>query len=184
MAQSTNLKQEFQKKILPELKETLGYKNPMAVPKLEKITVNVGIGTHLTSGGKDYSDVVKNISELTGQKPIVTKAKKAISNFKTREGMPVGVKTTLRGERMYDFVNKLVNIVFPRVRDFRGISRKAFDGRGNYTVGIKEHTVFPEINPDDIVKIHGLEVSISTSAKNNEEGYRLLKALGFPFKKS
>jgi large subunit ribosomal protein L5 len=183
MATKLNLIEEFQKNILPNLQKKLGIKNKMAVPRLKKVSINVGIGKYL-EGSKDYSQVVKNIQEITGQKPVVTKAKKAISNFKVREGMPVGIMVTLRGRRMYDFINKLVNIVFPRVRDFRGISKKSFDGKGNYSVGLKEYTVFPEINPDDIVKMHGLEISIATTGKNNEEAYTLLKEIGFPFKEA
>jgi len=183
MASISNLKSDYQKNILPKLQENLGIKNSLAVPKLEKVTINVGIGSYL-QGSKDYDNVIKNISEISGQKPIVRNAKKAISNFKIRQGMPVGIKVTLRGQRMYDFVSKLVNIVFPRIRDFRGISKKSFDGRGNYTVGIKEFTVFPEINPDDIVKMHGLEITVVTSAENDEQGYALLKEIGFPFKEA
>lgn len=179
-----NLKDQYNKKLAPKIKEELGIKNIYAVPKLEKVTVNAGLGRFYTAGTKDFTEFIENFKAFTGQAPVVTKAKKAISNFKLREGMPVGLKVTLRGKRMYDFVNKLVNVVFPRVRDFRGISPKAFDGNGNYSVGIQEHTVFSEINPDDIVKIHGLEVVLSTSAKDDKEGYTLLKNLGFPFKKS
>ncbi|PIR55304.1 50S ribosomal protein L5 [Candidatus Peregrinibacteria bacterium CG10_big_fil_rev_8_21_14_0_10_36_19] len=180
--QSADLKTRFNSEILPELKKTLGIKNDMAMPKLKKVTINVGIGTYIKTHGKDFDNVVENIAKITGQKPVVAKAKKAISNFKLREDNPVGVTVTLRGQRMYDFINKLVNIVFPRVRDFRGISPKSFDGNGNYNVGFKEHTVFPEISPDDVMKLHGVEVSITTTAKNDEEGYELLKSLGFPFK--
>lgn len=182
-AQVVDLKTKFNSEIAPQLKETLGIKNVMAVPKITKVTLNVGIGTYIRSHGKDFDNVVENITNIAGQKPVVTKAKKAISNFKIREENPVGVTVTLRGQRMYDFINKLINIVFPRVRDFRGISAKSFDGNGNYNVGFKEHTVFPEISPDDVMKLHGVEISITTTAKNNEEGFELLKAMGFPFKK-
>ena len=181
--QSVHLKERFIQEIAPKLKEELGIKNVMAVPKVTKVTLNVGIGSYIKAYGKDYQAVVDNIASITGQKPVVTKAKKAISNFKLREETPVGVTVTLRGVKMYDFLNKLVNVIFPRVRDFRGLSPKSFDGNGNFSVGFKEHMVFPEISPDDIMKPHGLEINVTTSAKNDDEGFALLKALGFPFKK-
>ena len=177
------LKDRFLKEIAPALKEQLGIKNVNAVPTLKKVVINTGLGSLYTSGTRDFTEFKDNLKAITGQTPVTTKAKKAISNFKTRIGMPNGMMVTLRGERMWDFINKLVNVVMPRIRDFRGISKKAFDGKGNYAFGIKEHLVFPEINPDDIVKIHGLQICIITSAKNNEHGLALLKALGFPFKK-
>jgi large subunit ribosomal protein L5 len=173
----------FDKKTAEELKKTLGVKNVMAIPRITKVTINVGIGTYIKSHNKDFSNIVENITAITGQKPVITKAKKAVSNFKLRENEPVGISVTLRKKRMEDFVTKLVKIVFPRTRDFRGLSPKAFDGKGNYSIGFKEHTVFPEISPDDVMKLHGLQVNIITSAKTDEEGYELLKALGFPFKK-
>lgn len=182
MAENT-LKSRFQKEMIPALKKELGIKNEMAVPKISKITLNIGLGSYIKAHGKDVEEVLNNIAKISGQKPVLRRAKKAISNFKLREDDIVGASVTIRGERMYDFVNKLVNIVFPRVRDFRGISPKSFDGKGNYSIGFKEHTVFPEISPDDISKIHGLEVCISTTAKNDDEGRALLKILGFPFKK-
>ncbi len=181
MAKPIDLQTRFKKDIAPKLKEGLGIKNVMAVPRVTRITINAGIGTYTKTHNKDYSSVVENIMKITGQKPIVTRAKKAISNFKVKLNEPMGVVVTLRGKRMYDFLNKLVNIVFPRVRDFRGISPRSFDGRGNYNVGFKEHVVFPEISPDDVMKIHGLEINITTSAKDDQEGHALLKALGFPF---
>jgi large subunit ribosomal protein L5 len=180
MTKVLSLKEKFNKEILPVLQKQLGIKNINAVPKLTKIIINVGIGKTL-AGGKDYSDIEKNIIMIAGQKPVVAKAKKAISNFKLRQGMPVGIHVTLRGDRMYDFASKFVNVVLPRTRDFRGISSKSFDGRGNYSYAIKEHTVFPEINPDDIIKHHGMQLTFVTSAKKNEDAYILLKALGFPF---
>lgn len=179
----TSFINNYRKNILPALKKELGKKNNMAVPTVKAVKVHVGIGSIMTRGNKDYDNVIANVSSITGQKPIVTKAKKAISNFKTRIGLPVGVVTTLRGKRMFDFINKFVNVVLPRVRDFRGISRRAFDESGSYSVGLKEHTVFPEINPDDIEKAHGVQVTFITSAKNKNDGYALLAALGFPFKK-
>lgn len=158
-------------------------KNIMAEPKITKVTINVGIGTYVKAHNKDFSNIVENIMAISGQKPIVTKAKKAVSNFKLREKEPTGIKVTLRGQRMEDFVSKLINVVFPRVRDFRGLSPKAFDGNGNYSIGFREHTVFPEISPDDVMKLHGLQVNIITSAENDEKGFELLKSMGFPFKK-
>lgn len=175
--------ENYKKNILPALKKELGKKNPMAVPQLKCIKVHVGIGSIMTRGNKDYENVIANVAAITGQKPVVTKAKKAISNFKTRIGLPTGVVTTLRGQRMFDFLNKFINVVMPRIRDFRGVSRRAFDEEGNYSVGLKEHTVFPEINPDDIEKSHGVQITIVTSAKDKNEGFALLTALGFPFKK-
>ncbi|MDD3861440.1 MAG: 50S ribosomal protein L5 [Candidatus Gracilibacteria bacterium] len=184
MTKPVDLKTRFLKEIAPELQKTLGLKNYASLPKVTKVTINVGIGSYVQSHNKDYSKIVENITAITGQKPMVAKAKKSISNFKVREGEAIGVMVTLRGKRMYDFLNKMINIVFPRVRDFRGISKKAFDGHGNYSIGLKEHIVFPEAVQDDLAKIHGLQVNISTSAKTNEEGLELLKALGFPFKKN
>ena len=184
MAKAVSPKERYEKEIVPKLMEELGIKNTNAIPKLNKITINAGLGTMYTSGTKDFSEFVENFRLITGQNPVVNKAKKAISNFKLREGLPNGISVTLRGKRMYDFVEKLVHIVFPRVRDFRGISDKSFDGNGNYSIGLREHTVFPEINPDDIVKIHGIQVCINTTAKNNDEGRALLKAFGFPFKRA
>lgn len=174
---------KFKDEILPKLKEELKAKNVMALPKVQKITINIGIGSYVTKHGKDFEYIVENVKNITGQKPIITKAKKAISNFKLRENAPVGITTIIRGKRMYDFLNKLVNIVFPRVRDFRGLSPKSFDGKGNYSIGFKEHTVFPEISPDDVMKLHGIEINITTSAKNDEQGRALLTAMGFPFRK-
>ncbi len=183
MAQATDLQTRFKKEIMPELKKELSIKNDMAVPQVTKIVINAGIGNYLKTHKKDFETVVNNISAIAGQKALTNKAKKSVSNFKIREGDVVGVSVTLRGKRMYDFLNKLINVVFPRVRDFRGISPKAFDGNGNYSIGFKEHTVFPEISPDEVSNLHGVQVSITTSAKDNEEGKTLLTLLGFPFKK-
>jgi large subunit ribosomal protein L5 len=168
--------------VVPQLKEELGLKNNFAAPVISKVKVNVGIGT-LAKQTKDFSEVISNVSKITGQKPVVTKAKLAVSNFKLRKGMPVGITTTLRGKRAYDLMDKLVNVVLPRVRDFRGLSIKSFDGKGNFSIGFKEALVFPEINPDDISNVHGLQITIITTAKNDDEGIALLKKLGFPFKK-
>jgi large subunit ribosomal protein L5 len=177
------MKEHYTKVVIPELKKELKIKNSLAVPKIQSVVINVGIGSYITkSGGKDFSQITENLKLITGQKPIIKKSKQAISNFKLRKGMPVGLKCTLRGKRMYDFITRLVNISLPRIRDFQGISVKSFDGQGNYNIGIKEHTIFPEINVDDVSKTHGLEISIVTNAKNDYKGYKLLKHLGFPFK--
>ena len=172
----------FNSKIAPALQKELNLPNRMAVPKVITVKVHVGIGS-MAKKTKDFSDVIGNISKITGQKPVITKSKKAISNFKLREGMPVGIMVTLRGKRMYEFLYRLVNIALPRVRDFRGISPKAFDGHGNYTIGFKEATVFPEINPDDVLNVHGMQITLVTTAKDNDEGRALLTKMGFPFKK-
>jgi large subunit ribosomal protein L5 len=177
-----SLQDHFKKNILPALQKELKLKNTLAVPRITKVILNVGIGK-LTGNGKDYSHIVDSLAAISGQKPVVAKARIAISNFKLKKGQPVGVSVTIRGRRMYDFLNKLANVTFPRVRDFRGISPRSFDGKGNYSVAIKEHTVFPEINPDDISKLHGVQVTIVTTAKSNEQGLKLLGAMGFPFQK-
>ncbi len=169
-------------KIVPELKKELSLKNDFSVPKITKVRINVGIGS-LAKQTKDFSEVVNNVMAITGQKPVITHAKLAVSNFKLRKGMPVGITNTIRGKRAYDLVERLVTIVLPRVRDFRGLSMKSFDGNGNYSIGFKEALVFPEINPDNVANVHGIQVTIVTSAKNDEEGIALLKKIGFPFKK-
>lgn len=175
------LQEKYKKEILPKLKEKFGYKNDMQAPRVLKVTINVGVGRN--SKEKAYIDgVVKNIARITGQKPIETKAKKSISSFKVRQGMIVGVVATLRGRRMYDFLEKLINISFPRVRDFRGINPSQVDKNGNLTVGFREHVVFPEIRPDEVENIHGLEISIAAGARNREEGLELFKLMGVPFK--
>lgn len=176
------MKTLYKEKIVPQLQSQLAVKNPMAVPRLEKVTLNIGIGSIVRSGDKNFDPVLENLTRLAGQKPVVTRARKDISNFKLRAGQEVGVTVTLRGKRMYDFVNRLVNIALPRIRDFRGISAKGFDGKGNYSLGLKEVTVFPEVNPDTLSHNHGVQVSIVTSAQDNESGFALLKAMGFPFR--
>jgi len=178
--QPLKLKENFDRNIAAVLQKDLGLKNFWALPRLKKITINVGLGSFLASK-KDYSQVIETLSVISGQKPVITKARKAVSNFKIKKDQPIGVTVTLRGKKMYDFFNKLVNITLPRIRDFRGLNPKGFDTRGNYTIGIKESTVFPEVNQENIEKIHGLEVTIVTGAKDNEQGHKLLKALGFPF---
>ncbi len=176
------LLQTYREEIVPKLIKEAGFKNPMAVPRITAVRLNVGIGS-MVAAGKDHEDVVKKIITITGQKPLVTRSRKAISNFKLKINMPSGVIVTLRGKRMYDFINKLINVVFPRIRDFRGISRKAFDGCGNYSLGIREHTAFPEITAEDVSKIHGLQIIVQTNAGNDKNAFELLKAFGFPFKK-
>ena len=177
-----SLYDRIKSEVIPTLKEELGLKNNLATPLIEKVKINVGIGT-LSKTTKDFSEVVENVAKITGQKPIVTKAKIAVSNFKLRKGMPTGITVTLRGKRAYDLIDRLTNVVLPRMRDFRGLSVKAFDGCGNYSIGFKEALVFPEISPDDITNVHGIQVTIVTTAKNDDEGFALLKKMGFPFKK-
>ena len=176
------IKQRYQNTIVSELMKTFEYDSVMQVPKVEKIVVNMGVGDAVFNS-KVLDDAVEELMFLTGQKPVITKAKKSISNFKLREGMPIGAKVTLRGEKMYHFLEKLISIALPRVRDFRGISSNAFDGRGNYTVGIREQIIFPEINLDKVKKIRGMDVVIVTTAKTDQEGRALLSSLGMPFKK-
>lgn len=176
------LQELYKKEIAPKMKEKFGYKNNSAIPKLNKLVVNVGVGRF--SKDKPYIDnVVSSLSRITGQKPVLSKAKKSISAFKVRQGNIIGVMVTLRGKRMYDFTEKLVNITLPRIRDFRGIDEKTVDNKGNLTIGLREHLAFPEIRADEVEKIHGLEVCISTTAETREEGLELFKLLGFPFKK-
>lgn len=177
-----SFRETVKSKITPALKKELGLKNINSVPTVKSVKINVGIGT-LTKNTKDFSEVVNNIALITGQKPLTTSAKKSISNFKLREGMPVGVAVTLRGDKMYEFLYRLINIVFPRVRDFRGLNVKSFDGKGNYSIGFKEALVFPEVNPDNVLNVHGVQVTIVTTAEDNESGMALLKAIGLPFKK-
>lgn len=178
--QPLSLKEKYEKEIRPNLQKELGIKNPLAVPALKMVKLNAGLGSFIAAK-KDYSEVLENLAAVSGQKAVITKARKSISNFKIRQGVPVGATVTLRGKRMYDFMNKLINIILPRIRDFRGLPVRGFDNHGNYTVGISENTVFPEINPDNVEKIHGLQITIVTTAKNNDEGFQLLKAMGFPF---
>src|SRR6056300_1549201 len=169
--------------IQKQLSEVLDQKNPMALPRITKITVSAGIGKMYNKDKKVVQEVEENLRAIAGQKPVVTKARLSISNFKLREDMPTGVTVTLRGKRMYDFLNNFIHIVCPRIRDFQGFSERSMDGKGNISLGIKEHLVFPEINPDDLVTIHGLQINIQTSAQNNQEGVELLILYNFPFKK-
>lgn len=178
----SRLREKYETLTKPELMKAFNYTTVMQVPKIEKIVVNMGIGDAVANP-KTLDDAVDELATITGQKPVVTKAKKSIANFKLREGMPIGCKVTLRGERMYYFLDKLVSISLPRVRDFRGISKDAFDGRGNYTLGVKEQLIFPEINFDKVKKVRGMDIVIVTTAQSDEEGRALLTSLGLPFKK-
>jgi large subunit ribosomal protein L5 len=175
------IKEQYEKKVVPQLMQQFGITNRMHVPRVVKIVVNAGVGD-VTVSPNALENMRTNIATITGQRPVLTKAKKSIASFKIREGMPIGVCATLRGERMYAFLERLVHIALPRVRDFRGISPTGFDGRGNYSLGIKEQVVFPEINFDDIERVRSLQVTIVTTARHNEEAYTLLKLLGMPFK--
>ena len=177
------LREKYKKEIAPAVAKEFDIKNPMAIPRLEKIVVNMGIGEAI-GNSKALDMAVEELTVITGQKPVVTKAKKSIAAFKLREGMRIGTMVTLRGERMYEFLDRLISVALPRVRDFRGISAKAFDGRGNYTLGIKEQLIFSEIDFNKIDKTRGLNISIVTTAKNDEQGRSLLKLLGMPFRKS
>jgi large subunit ribosomal protein L5 len=176
------LKERYEEDVVPALIKSFDYKNTMQVPRLKKIVVNIGVGEALDNA-KALDAAVSDISTVTGQKPIITAARKSIANFKLREGRQIGVKVTLRGERMWAFLDRLMNIALPRVRDFRGVSPNSFDGRGNYTLGLREQLVFPEIDYDQIDKIRGMEVSVVTSAQNDDEGRQLLQLLGMPFRK-
>jgi large subunit ribosomal protein L5 len=175
------LKEFYWQKVVPALRQELGYENIMQVPRLEKIVVNMGLG-EATQNTKVLESGVSDLSLITGQKPIVTKAHKSIANFKLREGVAIGCAVTLRGERMYEFLDRLVNVALPRVRDFRGVSDRSFDGRGNYSLGIREHTIFPEINLDKVEQVKGFTISMVTTAKTDAEGRALLRALGMPFR--
>lgn len=177
------LKEEYNKRIKNELKNELGYSNIMQVPTLSKIVINVGAGTALKEA-EAMDDIIDLVTKISGQKPVVNKAKKAVSSFKVREGMEIGVSVILRGDRMWEFFDKLINIVFPRTKDFRGLNVSAFDGAGNYSLGIEDHTVFPEIDTNNVRKIRSLEVTIVTTAKDDNSAKALLDKFGFPFKKN
>ncbi|GAB4402168.1 MAG: 50S ribosomal protein L5 [Anaerolineales bacterium] len=176
------LKDKYQQEVLPAMQQEFGYRNVMEVPRIVKVVVNVGLGEALQNA-KALDAASNDIMLITGQKPIVRKARKSIATFKLREGNPIGIKVTLRGNRMYDFLDRLMNVALPRVRDFRGVSPDAFDGRGNYTLGLAEQLIWPEINYDTIDKVRGMEVTIVTTAKTDEEARRLLQLLGMPFRK-
>ena len=179
---TARLKETYNEKVFNALVEKFGYKNVMEVPKLEKVTINMGLG-EAKDNAKVMESAVAELGQITGQKPVVTKAKKSIANFKVRQGMPVGAKVTLRGENMWTFVDKFFNIALPRVRDFKGVSRNSFDGRGNYSMGIKEQLIFPEINFDKVDAVKGMNIVFTTTAKTDEEAAALLELLGMPFEK-
>ena len=178
----SRLKEVYQTEIVPILREDFGYANVMQVPRVQKIVVNIGLGEALQDA-KALDGATRDLSVITGQQPIITRARKSIAGFKLREGMAIGAKVTLRGRRMYDFLDRLLNVALPRQRDFRGVSRDSFDGRGNYTLGLQEQLAWPEIDYDSIDKVRGLEISIVTTAKTDEEARRLLALLGMPFKR-
>lgn len=175
------LKERYENEVCKSLMTKFNYSSVMQVPKMEKIVINIGVGDAV-SNSKLLDDAVEELTLIAGQKPVITKAKKSIAGFKLREGMPIGCKVTLRGEKMYEFLDKLVNISLPRVRDFRGVPKNSFDGRGNYTLGIKEQLIFPEIEYDNVVKVRGMDIVFVTTAKTNDEAFALLKAFGMPFK--
>ncbi|MGE5581642.1 MAG: 50S ribosomal protein L5 [Bacillota bacterium] len=177
----SRLKEKYEREVVPGLKSKFGYKNVMRIPQIKKVVINMGVG-EATSDAKAIDAAVSDLTAIAGQKPVVTKAKKSIAAFKVRAGAPVGCMVTLRGERMYQFLDKLFNLSLPRIRDFKGVSPKAFDGRGNYTMGIREQLIFPEINIDKVDKVRGMDIVIVTSAQNDEEAFELLKLMGMPFR--
>ena len=176
------LEQKYKETVIPALMKEFNYKSVMEVPAIEKVVINIGVGDAI-SNSKLLDEAVADLATITGQKPVVTRAKKSIANFKVREEMPIGCKVTLRKEKMYEFMDKLMNISLPRVRDFRGVSTTSFDGRGNYTLGVKEQLIFPEINYDKVNKVRGMDIVVVTTAKTNDEAKALLSAMGMPFKK-
>jgi large subunit ribosomal protein L5 len=178
---AARLKEQYHKQVMPALTKEFGYTNQMAVPKIEKISLNVGLG-EATQNSKLMDPAANELGAIAGQRPVITKARKSIAAFKLREGMPIGCTVTLRGERMYEFLDRLVNVALPRVRDFRGVSSKSFDGRGNYTLGLKDQLIFPEIDYNKVDKVKGMNICITTSAKTDAEGLALLKHLGMPFR--
>ncbi len=175
------LKERYQKEIAPAIAKEFGIKNKMAIPRVQKIVLNMGMG-EAVANAKVLDTALEELRSIAGQKPVITKAKKSIASFKLRQGMPIGVMVTLRGERMYEFLDRLVSVALPRVRDFRGVSPKAFDGRGNYTIGIREQLIFPEIDFNKVDKLRGMNISIVTTARNDEQARALLKGLGMPFR--
>ncbi|MCI1283884.1 50S ribosomal protein L5 [Lacticaseibacillus songhuajiangensis] len=179
---ANRLQERYSKEIAPALVEKFSYKSTMQTPKIDKIVLNMGVGD-ATQNAKLLDEAVEELKQISGQQPLITKAKKSIAGFRLREGMPIGAKVTLRGERMYDFLDKLINVSLPRVRDFRGISSKSFDGRGNYTLGVREQLIFPEIDYDKVNRVRGLDVVIVTTANTDEEALELLKQFGMPFAK-
>ena len=183
----TNLKEKYIKEVVPKMEEKFGYKNNMAVPRIKKVVINVGFGRQMSNKTSEekkkiYKLILEDLSLITGQRMILRNAKKSIASFKIRQGMPVGGIATLRGRKMYDFIERLINIALPRSRDFKGIDPKSVDGAGNLTIGIKEHIIFPEVSPEKAKQIFGFEITVTTDAKNREEGLELLKLIGFPIK--
>jgi large subunit ribosomal protein L5 len=176
------LKEKYKKEIVPKMLKEYGYKNIMEVPKIEKIVVNMGVGS-ATQNIKELESASQDLAMITGQKPVITKAKKSIAGFKVRQGNPIGCMVTLRGSRMYEFLDRLLSIAIPRIRDFRGLSRKSFDGSGNYTIGIKEQLVFPEVEYDSVLSVKGMNITVDTNAKSDDKALILLEKFGFPFKK-
>jgi large subunit ribosomal protein L5 len=183
MAEKYGIQKRYQEQVVPALINEFGYKNVMQVPKIEKVVINIGVGEAIDNA-KALDGAVADLRQITGQQPVITRAKKSIAAFKLREGKSIGVKVTLRGGRMWAMLDRLVNVALPRIRDFRGVSPDTFDGRGNYTIGLREQLVFPEIQYDKIDKVRGMEITVVTSAKTDEEGRRLLKLLGMPFRES
>lgn len=181
MSQTPRLLTHYHEKARPALAEQFGFTNPHQIPSIQKVVINVGVGG-ATKNQKLLDSVVQEIETITGQKPVITKARKSISNFSLREGMPVGCSITLRGSRMYEFLDRLVSVAIPRVRDFRGLPTRSFDGRGNYTMGVKEQIIFPEIEYDRVNQIHGMDISVVTSTNKDDEGFALLRQMGFPFR--
>jgi large subunit ribosomal protein L5 len=178
---AARLRGHYQKSVVPALVKEFGYKNVMAVPKIQKVSVNIGLG-EATQNAKLMDGAVNELGAIAGQKPVVTKAKKSIAAFKLREGMSIGAMVTLRGDRMYEFLDRLMNVALPRVRDFRGVSQKSFDGRGNYTLGVRDQLIFPEIDYNKVEKVKGMNISITTSARTDAEGLALLRHMGMPFR--
>jgi large subunit ribosomal protein L5 len=181
MATKARLKEHYQKTVVTGLVKEFGYKNPMAVPRVEKVSLNIGLG-EATGNSKLMDGAVNELAAIAGQKPVITKAKKSIAQFKLREGMSIGCMVTLRGDQMYEFLDRLMNVALPRVRDFRGVSPKSFDGRGNYTLGLKDQLIFPEIDYNKVEKVKGMNICITTTAKTDAEGMALLKLMGMPFR--
>jgi large subunit ribosomal protein L5 len=179
---ATRLKERYEKEVLPRLVKEMGYKNRLQVPRLDKVVVNIGLGEAIQNA-KAMDQAVGELQVISGQKPVITRARKAIANFKLREGMAIGCMVTLRGDRMYEFFDRLVNVAIPRIRDFRGTSPKSFDGRGNYNLGISEQIIFPEIDYDKVEKIKGMSITIVTTAGTDEEGSELLRSMGMPFRR-
>ena len=178
----TRLQQYYREKVVPRLTQELGLKNPMQVPRITKITINMGVG-EAVADRKVMDAAVADLAKISGQKPLVCKSKKSIASFKLREGLPIGCKVTLRGARMYEFLDRLISVALPRVRDFRGISPRGFDGRGNYSMGVKEQIIFPEIQYDTVDQLRGMDITITTTARDNKHGRALLEAFSFPFRK-